>query len=80
MIKSLPTLRKWFPSLTIACDVCLCPYTSHGHCGVLNTSGAIENNASIERLAEVALSYAKAGNNDKLIKHNLTLLGLKFIF
>lgn len=49
-IKSLYTLK-----------VCLCPYTSHGHCGILNGDGTINNEKSIERLASVALSYAKAG-------------------
>lgn len=45
----------------IACDVCLCPYTSHGHCGILNNDGSINNKASIQRIAEIALSYAKVG-------------------
>ena len=43
------------------CDVCLCPYTDHGHCGILNPDGTINNKASIKRLAEVAVSYARAG-------------------
>lgn len=41
--------------------MCLCPYTSHGHCGILNPNGTIDNKKSIKRLAAVALSYAKAG-------------------
>ncbi|KAJ1519877.1 hypothetical protein ONE63_004118 [Megalurothrips usitatus] len=61
VILALPMLRKWFPDLLIACDVCLCPYTSHGHCGLLLPSGAINNEASIKRMGEVALAYAKAG-------------------
>ncbi|VEN44532.1 unnamed protein product [Callosobruchus maculatus] len=61
VIRALPLLRKWYPNLTIACDVCLCPYTSHGHCGVLNSDGSINNAASIDRISDVALSYAKAG-------------------
>lgn len=60
VIRALPKLRKQFPNLLIACDVCLCPYASHGHCGVLNETG-IDNAASIKRLAEISLSYAKAG-------------------
>ena len=43
------------------CQVCLCGYTSHGHCGILTPSGQIDNDKSIARLAEVALSYAVAG-------------------
>jgi len=61
VIRSVRLLRKSFPDLYIACDVCLCAYTNHGHCGVLNSDGAIDNPASIKMIAEVALSYAKAG-------------------
>ena len=61
VIRALPSLRTWFPTLTIACDVCLCPYTSHGHCGVLFPDGTINNPASIQRIKEIAVSYAKAG-------------------
>ncbi|XP_049887996.1 delta-aminolevulinic acid dehydratase isoform X1 [Pectinophora gossypiella] len=61
VIKALPKLRDAFPQLLIACDVCLCPYTSHGHCGVLTNTGAIDHAASVKRIAEVALAYAKAG-------------------
>jgi porphobilinogen synthase len=42
-------------------QVCLCPYTNHGHCGILSSDGVINNEASIERIAEVALAYARAG-------------------
>uniref|UniRef100_A0A336LML7 Delta-aminolevulinic acid dehydratase n=1 Tax=Culicoides sonorensis TaxID=179676 RepID=A0A336LML7_CULSO len=61
VIRALPLLRGWFPNLLIACDVCLCPYSSHGHCGVLNEDGTIDNDKSIKRIAEISLSYAKAG-------------------
>lgn len=61
IIQAVPLLRKWFPNLVIACDVCLCPYTSHGHCGILNSDGTINNQPSIKRIAEIAVSYAKAG-------------------
>jgi porphobilinogen synthase len=50
-----------FPSLYIACDVCLCEYTSHGHCGVLNEDGTLNTQPSVARIASVALSYAQAG-------------------
>lgn len=36
VVRAIPKLREWFPDLTIACDVCLCAYTHHGHCGVLD--------------------------------------------
>lgn len=61
IIQALPLLRRKFPNLLIACDVCLCPYIIHGHCGILNNDGSINNTDSIRRIAEIAVSYAKAG-------------------
>ncbi|XP_017880758.1 delta-aminolevulinic acid dehydratase [Ceratina calcarata] len=61
IMQAVPLIRQWFPELLIACDVCLCPYTIHGHCGVLNDDGTLNNRASIERISEIALAYAKAG-------------------
>ncbi|XP_048414751.1 delta-aminolevulinic acid dehydratase [Stegostoma tigrinum] len=61
VILAIKKLRKMFPTLVIACDVCLCPYTSHGHCGILRKDETLNNEASCQRLAEVALAYAKAG-------------------
>lgn len=60
-ILAVKKLREKFPSLVICCDVCLCPFTNHGHCGILNSDGSLDNAASIKRLAEVAVAYAKAG-------------------
>ncbi|XP_057240903.1 delta-aminolevulinic acid dehydratase isoform X1 [Malurus melanocephalus] len=60
-IQAIRKIRSTFPELLIACDVCLCPYTSHGHCGILREDGTIQNELSCQRLAEVALAYAKAG-------------------
>jgi len=54
-------LRSRFPNLYVAADVCLCEYTSHGHCGILHPDGLINNVPSVQRLADVALAYAKAG-------------------
>jgi len=61
VIQAIHTLKKHFPGLYIACDVCLCEYTSHGHCGILNEDGSINQAPSAERIAQVALAYAKAG-------------------
>ncbi|GLB37559.1 putative tetrapyrrole biosynthesis porphobilinogen synthase [Lyophyllum shimeji] len=61
VISAVKLLRALFPDLYIACDVCLCEYTDHGHCGYLNPDGTIDNTSSVARLAEVALNYAKAG-------------------
>lgn len=60
-VMAIRMLRQWFPNLLIAADVCLCPYTCHGHCGILYEDGTLNNKASIARLAEISLSYAKAG-------------------
>jgi len=46
--------------LLIACDVCLCEYTSHGHCGLVK-DGDVDNDATLALLAQAALSYARAG-------------------
>lgn len=59
--RCIPLLREKFPTLTIAVDLCLCGYTSHGHCGVLKPEGGIDNQASIKRIAEIALAFAKDG-------------------
>ncbi|XP_063000531.1 delta-aminolevulinic acid dehydratase [Elgaria multicarinata webbii] len=61
VIQAVQTIRSVFPALLTACDICLCPYTSHGHCGILQRDGTLQNEASCQRLAEVALAYAKAG-------------------
>ncbi|XP_064165318.1 delta-aminolevulinic acid dehydratase isoform X3 [Anguilla rostrata] len=60
-VLAVKKLRSCFPDLLLACDVCLCPYTSHGHCGILSDDGTLDNAASCMRLAEVALAYAQAG-------------------
>lgn len=54
-------VRESFGDLTIMTDVCLCAYTSHGHCGPLNGGGDVENDAGNALLAKVAVSHAMAG-------------------
>jgi porphobilinogen synthase len=58
--RALRELRVQFPQLVLATDVCLCEYTSHGHCGVVR-DGEIDNDASLELLARTAVSHAEAG-------------------
>jgi porphobilinogen synthase len=53
-------IKAEVPELTVITDVCLCQYTSHGHCGVLR-DGVVENDISVELLADTALSHAAAG-------------------
>lgn len=48
------------PSLCVITDVCLCEYTDHGHCGLL-AGEEVENDASLERIAQTAVSHARAG-------------------
>jgi len=43
------------------CDLCLCEYTSHGHCGLLRADGSVDNDSSLELLARTAISQARAG-------------------
>ena len=54
-------LKETHPELLVMTDVCLCAYTSHGHCGVLREDGAVDNDVSLELLAKTAISHARAG-------------------
>lgn len=59
---AIEKIKRDFPGLTIYTDVCLCSYTSHGHCGLLkNTKKEIDNKRTIDTLSKIALSHAKAG-------------------
>ena len=57
---AIRTAKREFPELTIIGDVCMCEYTSHGHCGVIH-DGYVDNDESVELLARVAVSQAAAG-------------------
>lgn len=61
VIRAIKLLRENFPDLYIICDVCLCEYTSHGHCGVLHEDGSLKREQSVLRIGAVAVNYAKAG-------------------
>ncbi|KAK0635643.1 hypothetical protein B0T17DRAFT_587072 [Bombardia bombarda] len=61
VIRTIQLLRQRFPQLYICTDVCLCEYTSHGHCGILRDDGSLNNQLSVDRISDVALSYARAG-------------------
>ncbi len=58
--QSVRALKREFPELVVITDVCLCEYTSHGHCGVLR-DGNVDNDATLALLARAALSHAEAG-------------------
>jgi porphobilinogen synthase len=54
-------LKRALPDLVVLTDVCMCEYTSHGHCGVLRADGSVDNDATLELLAREAVSHAEAG-------------------
>jgi porphobilinogen synthase len=58
--RALRALRPRFPELLLLTDVCLCEYTSHGHCGVLH-GDEVDNDASLELIARTAVSHVEAG-------------------
>jgi porphobilinogen synthase len=54
-------IKDAHPGLLVITDVCLCEYTSHGHCGLLRDDGSVDNDASVALHARTALSHARAG-------------------
>ena len=57
---AIRAIKRETPAMLVMTDVCLCEYTSHGHCGILDGE-VIVNDATVERLARVAVSHAEAG-------------------
>lgn len=57
---AVAALKKAYPGLIVMTDVCLCEYTSHGHCGVIR-DGQVMNDPTLELLAAAAVSHARAG-------------------
>ena len=54
-------IKAAHPDLLVISDLCLCEYTSHGHCGVLRDDGVVDNDLTLELLARTAVSQAEAG-------------------
>lgn len=54
-------IKEAAPGLVVIGDVCLCEYTSHGHCGVLRADGSVDNDGTLPLLAETSVSLAEAG-------------------
>ncbi len=54
-------IKEAWPELIVITDLCLCEYTSHGHCGVVRPDGSVDNDATLELLARTATSQARAG-------------------
>ena len=59
--QAVAAIKRALPRLLVITDVCLCEYTDHGHCGVLDGDGRVENDATLELLARIAVSHARAG-------------------
>jgi len=59
--QAVRVLKDTAPDLTVICDVCLCEYTDHGHCGVLSATGEVLNDESLPLLSEMAVTCADAG-------------------
>jgi len=58
--RAIAAVKRAAPDLCVITDVCLCEYTDHGHCGIVE-SGEVRNDASLDRIAATALSHARAG-------------------
>jgi len=54
-------IKQAVPELTVFTDVCMCEYTDHGHCGLLDRDGRVDNDATLDVLAQIACSHARAG-------------------
>ena len=59
--RAIREIKQKYPDLLVIPDLCMCEYTSHGHCGILDEKGNVLNDQTIEILAKIALSYAMAG-------------------
>jgi porphobilinogen synthase len=59
--QAVRALKHAAPELVVITDVCLCEYTSHGHCGVVTPAGEVDNDATLPLLARAAISHVEAG-------------------
>jgi len=59
--EAVRTIKAAHPNFFVITDVCLCEYTDHGHCGLLDADGYVQNDPTLALLAQVALSHARAG-------------------
>jgi len=59
--RAIRALKAALPDLQVWADVCLCEYTSHGHCGLLDAQGQVLNDATLPLLARASVAYARAG-------------------
>lgn len=59
--RAIKEIKRLDSDMYVIADVCMCQYTTHGHCGILSSNGEIDNDVTIDYLSRIALSYAKAG-------------------
>ncbi len=59
--RAIAAIKEALPGMLVIADLCNCEYTDHGHCGILDERGDVDNDATLELLAKTALSYAMAG-------------------
>ncbi len=62
IVRTIKAIKKEYPQMYIATDLCFCEYTDHGHCGILNPkTQSVDNDATLEISAQQAINHAKAG-------------------
>ena len=59
--RAIEGIKRAVPELIVMADLCACEYTSHGHCGILDPNGMVDNDRTLALLAQGALSYAQSG-------------------
>lgn len=59
--KAIRKVKELAPNMYVITDVCMCQYTDHGHCGILDDKGQVQNDVTLPYLARIAISHAKAG-------------------
>jgi len=59
--RAIRKIKRTLPEMLVIADLCNCEYTDHGHCGILDENGEVDNDATLELLGRTALSYAEAG-------------------
>jgi porphobilinogen synthase len=61
--QAIRKIKQLAPGLVVATDVCMCSFTPHGHCGILNEDEYVDNDKTLEVLEKTAVSHAEAGAN-----------------
>ncbi|HYL26783.1 MAG TPA: porphobilinogen synthase, partial [Candidatus Nitrosotalea sp.] len=59
--RTIGAIKEALPETVVIADLCCCEYTDHGHCGILNGRGDVENDSTVALLERIAVTYARAG-------------------